>query len=296
MNDSSSAWATRLQLIRPPNLPTVPGDPLVGLLLSATGAVSLWPQVAGPVGVALLLYMGGLVLNDWADKEEDSRDRPDRPIPSGSVGRSAALGLALFLLAAGIGLAFAVSLRCAVVALILSATIVFYDLVAKRVPVLGALAMGSCRGLSVLLGWSASGTLMPSRAVWLAVAVISAYIVAVTTIAAGETQGGPVGPRRWAMPFVVVAAVSVSQYIGASVTGLVVGFVLVVYTLLYSVQLGRKLPPQHVAAAVGGLIRGLILLQLLLCLNCGATGTFFAVALLMMHVMAVALGRRFYGS
>ena len=181
-------------------------------------------------------------------------------------------------------------------ALILSATIVFYDLVAKRVPVLGALAMGSCRGLSVLLGWSASGTLMPSRAVWLAVAVISAYIVAVTTIAAGETQGGPVGPRRWAMPFVVVAAVSVSQYIGASVTGLVVGFVLVVYTLLYSVQLGRKLPPQHVAAAVGGLIRGLILLQLLLCLNCGATGTFFAVALLMMHVMAVALGRRFYGS
>ena len=268
----------------------------MGLLLSATGAVSLWPQVVGPVVVALLLYMGGLVLNDWADEEEDSRDRPDRPIPSGRVGKSSALALAIFLLAGGIGLAFCVSLQCVVVALILSVAVVFYDLVAKRIPVLGVVAMGSCRGLSVLLGWGASGTAVPPRAVWLAVAVITTYIVAVSTIAAGETRGGPIGPRRWAIPLVVVAAVSASQYIGASTTGLVVGFVVLIYALLYSIQLGRALPPHHVAAAVGGLIRGLILLQLLLCLSCGPAGTVFAIVLLILHIAAVALSRRFYGS
>jgi len=265
-------------------------------MLSSTVSMPLWPRVAGPIAVALFLYMGGLVLNDWADRHEDAKERPDRPIPSGRIKASSALVSAVLLLLAGIAVSCTVSPQCIVVALALAALVVFYDLAAKRIPLIGSIVMGSCRGLSVLLGWSASGCSMPSGFVWMAAAVITAYIVAVSLIAVGETKGGPVGPRRWAVPLVVVASVYVSQYTGASATGLVVRIVVLVYALMYSVQLGKALAPQHCAAAVGGLIRGLILVQLVLCAGFGSKGTTCALALIGLHVVAVVLSRRFYAS
>ena len=87
--ESRKAW---LALLRPPNLPTLPGDPLAGWCLAGGGD---WPGVIAAAVAVLLLYMAGLILNDVADIEIDRRERPDRPLPSGRVTRAAALRASL---------------------------------------------------------------------------------------------------------------------------------------------------------------------------------------------------------
>ena len=65
---------TWLQLVRAPNLLTVPGDPLAGFLLATFGV--LRAQAAFAVGASLCLYAAGLLWNDLFDLEEDRRERP----------------------------------------------------------------------------------------------------------------------------------------------------------------------------------------------------------------------------
>ena len=55
---------TWLQLLRAPNLFTVPGDPLAGYLLACYGAVE--PRVLLPVFASLCFYSSGLLVNDLA--------------------------------------------------------------------------------------------------------------------------------------------------------------------------------------------------------------------------------------
>ncbi|WP_446038982.1 UbiA family prenyltransferase, partial [Streptomyces sp. SID1121] len=78
------AWA---ELLRVSALFTVPGDALAG---AAALGVRPGRRTALAVGASLCLYEGGMALNDWADREEDARDRPHRPIPSGRISPRAA--------------------------------------------------------------------------------------------------------------------------------------------------------------------------------------------------------------
>ncbi|MEW6582528.1 MAG: UbiA family prenyltransferase, partial [Actinomycetota bacterium] len=90
-------WA---DLVRLPSVLTVPGDVLIGASVAAgrrpgarDGARAL---------ASCLVYLGGMALNDWADREVDARERPHRPIPSGRIGAGAALGAAAGLTAAAL--------------------------------------------------------------------------------------------------------------------------------------------------------------------------------------------------
>ena len=110
-SSTARAW---MQLFRPPNLLTVPGDPLAGFLLArlAVGGMpvmSAWPCILA----SLLLYMAGLLSNDYFDLEEDKKERPDRPLPSGAVNPRAALTVAVILAVLGVGTAFTVFLPTA---------------------------------------------------------------------------------------------------------------------------------------------------------------------------------------
>lgn len=148
-------WA---RLVRLPNLPTPLADIGLGVVIALTLGNRVEPIPALLIGVAsLLLYAAGMVLNDWCDREEDAKWRPDRPIPAGSIRPLQALlaGLAM----AGGGLAFTGLVDFGSinhsgsfpVAICLTGMILFYDAWAKGTP-LGPLAMGACRGLNVLLG------------------------------------------------------------------------------------------------------------------------------------------------
>ncbi|MEU5996600.1 SCO3242 family prenyltransferase [Streptomyces sp. NPDC047197] len=192
-------WA---ELLRVSALFTVPGDALTGA--AATG---LRPNRRTLLAIAasLSLYEAGMALNDWADREEDAIERPHRPLPSGRIAPSAALGAAAVLTAGGLALAAAAGRPALTVASGLAATVWAYDLGLKHTPA-GPAAMAAARSLDLLLGAAAttssakpsvrlattSGTGPGSglRAAAPTALVLGAHTLAVTAVSRREAQGG----------------------------------------------------------------------------------------------------------
>jgi 4-hydroxybenzoate polyprenyltransferase len=172
-----------VELVRAPAALTVPGDSLAG------AAVAGWPFGARTPALALTsccLYWAGMALNDFADRELDRTERPERPIPSGRVPPGLALGLAAGLTAAGLGLAgLAGGRRALAVAVPLAGAVWAYDLVLKSTPA-GPVGMAACRGLDVLLG-AGAGRL---RAAGPAALAVGTHTLAVTVTSRGEVSGG----------------------------------------------------------------------------------------------------------
>ncbi|WP_174534224.1 SCO3242 family prenyltransferase [Micromonospora chalcea] len=169
------------ELVRAPAALSVPGDVLSG----AAAAGALDRRTPALAGASVLLYWAGMAANDWADRRLDAVERPERPIPSGRVRPSVALGVASGLTAAGLAVATAAGgRRAAAVALPLAATIWGYDLRAKNTAA-GPAVMAACRGLDVLLG--ASGGRMV-RALPAALTV-AAHTWTVTALSRREVTG-----------------------------------------------------------------------------------------------------------
>ncbi|MGC5052800.1 SCO3242 family prenyltransferase [Micromonospora sp. DT48] len=169
------------ELVRAPAALSVPGDVVAG----AAAAGALGPRTPAIAAASVLLYWAGMAANDWADRELDAVERPERPIPSGRVGPGLAVGLAAGLTAAGVGLAAAAGgRRAAAVAVPLAAAVWGYDLAAKNTAA-GPVVMATCRGLDVLLG-AAGGR--PMRALPAAVTV-AAHTWTVTALSRREVSG-----------------------------------------------------------------------------------------------------------
>jgi 4-hydroxybenzoate polyprenyltransferase len=169
------------ELVRAPAALSVPGDVVAG----AAAAGVLDRRVPALAGTSVLLYWAGMAANDWADRELDAEERPERPIPSGRVTAGAALGLSAGLTVAGLALAgLAGGRRALTVAVPLAGAVWAYDLRAKNTPA-GPAVMAACRGLDVLLG--ASGGRL-SRAVPAAVTV-AAHTYTVTALSRREVHG-----------------------------------------------------------------------------------------------------------
>ncbi|MFF6883378.1 SCO3242 family prenyltransferase [Streptomyces sp. NPDC012421] len=177
------AWA---EVLRVSGLLTVPGDVVAGVA-AAGGRPE--PRVLRAIGCSLCLYEAGMALNDWADQEEDARERPHRPLPSGRLAPAPVLGAAIGLTAAGIALAATAGRHAALVAGTLAATVWAYDLKLKHTKA-GPAAMGAARGLDLLLGAVTAGRRNPGRTAWLSAAALAAHTAAVTHVSRSETTGG----------------------------------------------------------------------------------------------------------
>ncbi len=324
------AW---LQLFRVPNLLTVPGDPLAGFLIATGGHLDSRAWVA--VVASLCLYAAGLAMNDLADVKEDLRDRPARPLPSGAVGKGAAIIAVLAL----IGVAFGVLRLGAgplafMAGVLLLATVTFYNFLAKRIPFVGAIAMGACRGGSLLLG-AAAGTPMMSEqlggiatvnplvAIALAPSVMSTasvlftfalagavivalYIAAVTALARHETNPScPKYLRLLPLGVLLLGFLVLKQATGPLLLDQAptLWLVAIVLCAMNTSQL-MKVPPPPLAPRIGGFIRLLLVMQAALCLvptvptRLRKTPESFTCAVVLLALVPVnaRLGRRFYAS
>jgi hypothetical protein len=170
-----------VELVRLPAALTVPGDSLAG------AAAAGWPHGrrswALPVASACL-YWAGMALNDYADRELDRVERPERPIPSGRVRPAEALGVAAGLTAAGLSVAGLAGGRQALVGAVrVAGTAWTYDLLAKQTQA-GPACMAAARGLDVLLGagsrWREAATTS---------AAVAAHTLGVTVLSRGEVHG-----------------------------------------------------------------------------------------------------------
>lgn len=174
------------ELVRAPAALSVVGDSLAGLAAARAGTPTALRGRHALLPVAsACLYLGGMALNDYADRHLDAVERPERPIPSGRVTPRGALAVGTALTAAGVAAAgVAGGRRALAVAAPLAACVWTYDLVAKDHPT-GPFVMAACRGLDVLLG-ATPGHL---RSALPAAAGLAAHTLGVTVLSRGEVHG-----------------------------------------------------------------------------------------------------------
>ena len=174
------ALSALTELVRLPAALSVPGDSWAGAAWAGRPA-SRAPLM--PVG-SVLLYWSGMALNDWADREVDAVERPERVIPTGRVSAPAALAVAGGLGAGGVAItALAGGRRALRISVPLALLIAVYDVLAKDSPA-GPVLMASTRGLDVLLGAAAApgAALAPAAA-------ITVHTAGVTVLSRGEVHG-----------------------------------------------------------------------------------------------------------
>lgn len=271
-----SSLADLAELVRAPAALSVPGDVLAG----AAAAGALDRRTPALAGASVLLYWAGMAANDWADRRLDAVERPERPIPSGRVSPSAALGLAAGLTAAGVALATAAGgRRAAAVAVPLATAVWGYDLAAKNTAA-GPAVMAACRGLDVLLG-ATGGRL--ARALPAALTV-AAHTWTVTALSRREVTGADRRlPQATLAGTALVAATALGRADPVPVA-LAAG-----YATRYGSAQARVLndpSPGRVRAAVAAGITGLPALQGALTARAGSRLLGLAVA------AAAPLGRR----
>lgn len=301
------AW---LELLRLPNLLTVPGDPLAGFCLAAVfvdagSPVRLWLGALAGL-VSLLLYAGGLIDNDLCDLNEDRRDRPARPLASGRINPRLARGVCVGLFVAAMCLSLLVqkALPLYLAAGIL-VCVLLYNRVKKPLPPVGMILMGLCRGGSFLLGASVLGW----SAVTLPVVVYCAagwtlYIAAVTALAAGEVTRDVGALRRWGPAAVMLLwPCGLVLFLPETLSHcrgdwyVPVGLVLLALVLarITTARLKGRASPERIQKSVGLLIRNLLLMQAACCFA-SPPNQWLGVALLAAWPVSAILSRRFYAS
>jgi 4-hydroxybenzoate polyprenyltransferase len=279
-----------VELVRLPAALTVPGDSFAG------AAAAGWPlgrrTLALPAASACL-YWAGMALNDYADRELDADERPERPLPSGRVTPGQALAIATGLTAAGIGIAAAAGgRRSLAVAVPLAAAVWAYDLKLKSTPA-GPLAMASTRTLDVFLGAGVGGL----RAAVPAAATVGLHTLAVTSLSRDEVNGSKDATAAATALAGTAAAAAASLLGGRAEVGtparLASGALTAAYAVLVGrAQLGAVRDPSaaKVRKATGTGILGMVPLQAALAARAGSIPA--AVAVVAAMPIAKALSRK----
>ncbi|MET8677368.1 SCO3242 family prenyltransferase [Streptomyces sp. NPDC004647] len=298
---------------------TVPGDALAGA--AATGRRPHRGTLLA-AGTSLCLYEAGMALNDWADRDIDTVERPHRPLPSGRIKPGAALAAAGGLTAAGLALAAAAGRPALATATALAGSVWAYDLRLKNTAA-GPAVMAAARALDLLLGATATATApSPGRSISMAAEarpaggqdavraalpsalLLGAHTLAVTVVSRHEVQGGSSAPPLAAL----AATAGIAWSAARDGTGIppapasgpaqrAARIAVTVIAASYGATAARPFAhaalnpsPQLLQRAVGGGIRAMIPLQAALAARAGAVHT--ALPLLAVLPVARRLSRR----
>jgi len=254
--------------------------------------------------VALCLYGAGLILNDLHDRKRDALRRPERPLASGQISVRAATTVMLVLTVVALLLALAMGRDCFCTAVVLAAAIAAYNLLLKDLTVPGALAMGACRGFSVLLAvplahWYGLPLLLAGT--------ITLYVCGLTLISRGEDHQLRYGLTVW-LPAAAIACGGTALLWGGwdavrqvhpawlAVAAVCAGLALAVATRLAGELSGHEAEPTAARRAVGLLIRQLPVLQCAVLVLVPGTAWLGVTILLLAWCLARPLARRFSGA
>jgi 4-hydroxybenzoate polyprenyltransferase len=309
---------TLAQLVRLPNVFTALADICLAALVA--GALpDRWPAFIALLLASACLYCGGMVWNDYFDLEQDKKERPFRPLPSGRVRPAEAAALGAGLLAAGLLFAALADLGGAgfrwlstLLAAALVVAILLYDGWLKRTWA-GPLGMGACRALNVLLGLSVAPAWVGAWGAYLAL-VVGIYIIGVTWFARTEARTSnqmALAAAAAVMLAALVLALALPA-LGRPDTGpdalpppgfLLVGlgyvlfpYLLVALGFLVGFPVCRAIDrpvPERVQAAVKRAIFGLVILDAVLATALAGT---VGLALVLLLVPALYLGRWVYST
>lgn len=304
------AWG---RLFRLPNLFTVPGDGLAGFLVASavSGGVVCWmePTLWGVLVGLVMVYMGGLALNDVLDYRTDSTERPGRPLPNGDIAPRTATRAAVGLLVGGAAVGWITGGHESGLALIaVAALAATYDAVHDTCPLRGIFLMGTCRGGAVLCGVAAaSGGSFAKPLVWLPALGAFGYTALVALLARQETRRRP-SLREAVLPSVLVLVLAVCAGTllygsGSALWPLAIFGLAVAEGGWAARRVATGADP--VPSFIGRLILGMVTLQCAWCAVASAAASppasasaalSILAALAVLRLVAEFASRRFYGS
>jgi 4-hydroxybenzoate polyprenyltransferase len=250
------ALRTWLVLGRVSNLPTVWSNLLAGWYLVGGGSYSFAfiPLLFG----ASFLYVGGMFLNDFCDAGFDSQYRTERPIPAELISRRATGTAAANFLATGIILLATLGWKTGALAVLLTAFIVLYDIVHKKIswaPIL----MAACRFLLYPLAASAVAGIV-TTSVLLAAGALALYVAGITYLARGESR--PQKPSRW--PLVLLLLPVIAPFLThppqIQPAPFAASALLLIWMGWLLIPLWRKTNPS-IGRVVSGLLAGIVLVD-----------------------------------
>ncbi len=301
-----SALRTWLQLFRAPNLFTVPGDPLAGYLLACFGDVQ--NGLFTPIAASLCFYAAGLLLNDLADLAEDRAERPNRPLPSGAARPRTVAVVMVALFIGGLVLCAQAGVWTLGTGVAIVIAVCTYNLWTKHIPGVGALNMGLCRGISLLLGATAVPhghlsipLMLHGRLDHLAIGfgTVTLFIAAVTHLARFETRASAPGYAKWLPAAMLIAGFAAFFPLVGGLNRLPT-LALFVLTVVISTQSAWQLtvdPLQPLPPVIGRFIRLLLPLQAAYCSAAGdMAASAFSGTLILLWPISRIVGRRFYAS
>ncbi len=184
-----------LSTARIANIPSVVSNLGVGVPLGtiAGGEGLSWPWLLSLA--AILLYVGGNFLNDWADRDWDKLHRPERALPNGMFSGKSYLFTALVCFGAGLATAILYGWLAITVSVALVWFIVYYTEIHKKTS-LSVIPMGMCRACLPLLGYVAvSGSI--SGPAFFPSAALLIYIIALSMSARGESRSDVQPAEKW---------------------------------------------------------------------------------------------------
>ncbi len=194
-----------LRIVRLPNVITAASNSLAGAFCAGI-ALDRWPELIGLAVVSMTIYASGILFNDLFDLEEDRRERPDRPLPSGAVRVRTAAILAAVLMAGGTSLAWGLGTRTGLVATLLIASVLAYDAGLKRT-FIGPWGMGLCRGANFGLGLAAVESF--DERLLISVVGYVVYVAGITYVSRQETYVGRTSGIRSGFSLIVAGITAV---------------------------------------------------------------------------------------
>jgi UbiA prenyltransferase family len=291
-----------LTLFRLPNVFTAPSNILAGYYAVVEPANASGLHLGILIICSILLYLSGIVLNDYFDIEVDRRERPLRPLPAGTVSKRKVLLIGIVFIIAANFISLLVSTSTFIIAAILSGTIVFYDYRMKY-SVYGPGMMGAARALNVMLGSSPiflTTVLNINNSARIAVVTVSLFlfVFAISRLSRkeiDETDKERTAKGSFLMIFAVLAIIIVSGLVGVFLKDLFANLALfaIIMIITFKPLLQRQpLSSKDIQRTIKTMVLSIIVLDS--AFVSGSAGTAYGLVTLMLIMPAIILSRKFY--
>jgi 4-hydroxybenzoate polyprenyltransferase len=292
-----------LLLVRLPNTFTVPSNILAGYFAVILPSYANVSHLAILILSSLLLYLSGIVFNDYFDIEEDRKERPFRPLPSGKVTKQKAFIIAAASMLAGNILVFAVGATSVVISIILSVTIIAYNYRLKHT-ITGPFIMGAARFLNVFLGASpafpallfSNNNILILRIMLVSVSVFL-YVIAISILSRmeiGATRSIQTVMCPFFIVFAVITMILFAGLVGIFKINLVVSLTLFAGTVIITFKqtIFKDYSSTGIQKAIKIMVLSIIILDSVFV--SGTAGLYYGLATLLLIIPSIVLARKLY--
>ena len=264
---------------------------------------------------SILLYIAGIVFNDYFDIDLDKRERPYRPLPSGGITKKVALLIAIISLISANILAFTASMSSLAVCIIMSVMVIGYDYKLKNT-FFGPIAMGIIRSLNIILGASptlfvilipynhTNANFILARIIFVSLSLF-VYVMAISLLSRKEVVTGEEleGKHRYTqtrqiiiisflLVLAVILSISFAVFFGIFKMNLFVSFVLFSAIMVITFKQTNYHNSLTIQNAIKHMVISIIVLDSIFIT--GLTGSYYGLLTLILALPSIFLARKFY--